>query len=215
MALQRYLSNPASSVLCAVYSVKDHHILQIGSPLLRTTCVRQVVLDKWLPLQVARRAMWRGRRRVDRKGRVYNNNINMNYIYTCVYIYIYVYPSLTRCVYVCIYVYIYIYTHIYDNMHYAVCYVVHHAVLRTPVCTHTHTPVAMYALSISYVCVCIYIYIHTHITHTSHWYIYIYIYIYSHISVWPPGATRPPRRSAPGRSRWRSPGTRTPRTART
>ena len=39
----------ASFVLCAVYSVKDHHNLQMCSPLLKKTCVRQVVLDKWFP----------------------------------------------------------------------------------------------------------------------------------------------------------------------
>ena len=52
-----YLSNAtclichtASCVLCAVYSVKDHHDLLDCSPLLKNTCVRQVVLDKWFPL---------------------------------------------------------------------------------------------------------------------------------------------------------------------
>ena len=30
--------------------IKDHHQLLHGSPVLKNTCVRQVVLDKWLPL---------------------------------------------------------------------------------------------------------------------------------------------------------------------
>ena len=46
----RYLSNAASSALCAVYSVKDHHTLQAYSSLLKKHCVRQVGLDKWFPL---------------------------------------------------------------------------------------------------------------------------------------------------------------------
>ena len=48
-----YLSNAASLVLCAVYSVKDHHNLQDDSPVLKKTCVRQEVLDEWLPLSAA------------------------------------------------------------------------------------------------------------------------------------------------------------------
>ena len=46
----RYLSDTASFVLCAAYSVKDQHILPKYSSLLKKTCVRQGVLDKWLPL---------------------------------------------------------------------------------------------------------------------------------------------------------------------
>ena len=45
-----YLSNTASFVLCVVYSVKDHHTLPDCSQLLKNTRVRQVVLDKWLPV---------------------------------------------------------------------------------------------------------------------------------------------------------------------
>ena len=48
---QRYLSNTASFVVCAVSGVNDHHNLQNYSPLLKKTCVRQVVLDKWFPLR--------------------------------------------------------------------------------------------------------------------------------------------------------------------
>ena len=44
------LSNTASFVLCVFRGVKDHHNLQPYVPLLRKTCVRQVVSDKWLPL---------------------------------------------------------------------------------------------------------------------------------------------------------------------
>ena len=50
LLVSRYSSNTASFVVCAVYGVKDHHDLQIYSPLLKKTCVRQVVLDKWFPL---------------------------------------------------------------------------------------------------------------------------------------------------------------------
>ena len=34
--------------------IKDHHSLPRYSPLLKKTCVRQVVLDKWFPLILAR-----------------------------------------------------------------------------------------------------------------------------------------------------------------
>ena len=43
---KRCLSNTASFVLCAVYSVKDHHTLLHNSKRLKKTCVRQVALDK-------------------------------------------------------------------------------------------------------------------------------------------------------------------------
>ena len=50
-----YLSNatcliPASSVLRTVYSVKEHHNSPKYSPRSKKTCIRQVVLEKWLPL---------------------------------------------------------------------------------------------------------------------------------------------------------------------
>ena len=51
----RCLSNVASFVLCAVYSVKDHHTLPSYLSLLKRTCFRQVVLDKWFPLIYALR----------------------------------------------------------------------------------------------------------------------------------------------------------------
>ena len=40
----------ASVVLCVFCRVKDHHNLLHYLLLLKETCVRQVVLDKWLPL---------------------------------------------------------------------------------------------------------------------------------------------------------------------
>ena len=43
------LCNTASSALCAFRSVKAPHTLLHYSPLLKKTCVRQVVSDKWLP----------------------------------------------------------------------------------------------------------------------------------------------------------------------
>ena len=43
------LSNTASFVLRAVYSVKDHHQLNNPLPLLKKACVRQAVSDKWPP----------------------------------------------------------------------------------------------------------------------------------------------------------------------
>ena len=53
-----YLSNAtclmqASFVVGAIYSVsvEDQHKLHTYSPLLKKTCVRQVVLDKWFPLK--------------------------------------------------------------------------------------------------------------------------------------------------------------------
>ena len=46
-----YLSNARHNMCCVfVGHVKDHHNLLNYSPLLKNTCVRQVVLDKWFPL---------------------------------------------------------------------------------------------------------------------------------------------------------------------
>ena len=65
LLVSRYLSNAASFVFCVVYSVKDHHNSLHCSPLLKNTCVRQVVLDKWFPLiQSSHLVSRRGRRRV-------------------------------------------------------------------------------------------------------------------------------------------------------
>ena len=44
-----HLSNMASFVSCVFRRVKDRHDLLHCSPLLKKTCVRQVVLDKWFP----------------------------------------------------------------------------------------------------------------------------------------------------------------------
>ena len=44
------MSNPASLVLCVFRRVKDHQHLLHDSPRSKKTCVRQVALDKWLPL---------------------------------------------------------------------------------------------------------------------------------------------------------------------
>ena len=38
---------------CICFCVKDHNNVLHYSPLLKKTCVRQVVLDKWLPLNLA------------------------------------------------------------------------------------------------------------------------------------------------------------------
>ena len=51
---RQYLSNAACFVFCVFHRVKDHHHLQICLPLLKNTCDRQVVLDKWLPLKSGR-----------------------------------------------------------------------------------------------------------------------------------------------------------------
>ena len=50
-----YLSNTASFVLCVFRRVKDHRHLLHYSPRLKKACVRQVVLDKLLPLSHIRR----------------------------------------------------------------------------------------------------------------------------------------------------------------
>ena len=47
---KRYLSNTASFVLWLFRRVKDRHNSLRYSPLLKKSCVRQVVLDKWFPL---------------------------------------------------------------------------------------------------------------------------------------------------------------------
>ena len=60
LLVYRYLSNAASFVLRVVYSVKDHHGLLRDSPLLKKTCIRQVVSDKWFPLTGGRRRAWAG-----------------------------------------------------------------------------------------------------------------------------------------------------------
>ena len=51
LLVQRYVSNMASSVLCDVRCVRDHHKLLLCSQLLKETRVRQVVLDKWFTLK--------------------------------------------------------------------------------------------------------------------------------------------------------------------
>ena len=76
-----YLSNTASFGLCAFCRVKDHRKLLHDSPLLRKSCVRQVVSDKRYSLGSSR-------------DRIVATKL------TCVYIYIYMYT--------CIYIYIYI-----------------------------------------------------------------------------------------------------------
>ena len=53
LLVERYLSNAASSVLCAFRCVKDHHHLPNCLSLLKSTCVRQAVLDKWFLLNYA------------------------------------------------------------------------------------------------------------------------------------------------------------------
>ena len=47
---QRCLPNAASFVLCVRGHVKDHHNSLQSWPRLKKTCVRHLVLDKWLPL---------------------------------------------------------------------------------------------------------------------------------------------------------------------
>ena len=53
LLVQRYLLYTASLFLCVVRRVKEHHKVLHDSPLLKKTCVRQVVLDKWFPLSTA------------------------------------------------------------------------------------------------------------------------------------------------------------------
>ena len=52
-----YLSNATCLIRphlsCVVRRVKDHRKLPKYSPLLKKTCVRQVVLDKWFPSSLA------------------------------------------------------------------------------------------------------------------------------------------------------------------
>ena len=45
-----YLSNAASFVLCVFRRAKDHHNLLHSSPVLKKTCIRRAMLDKWFPL---------------------------------------------------------------------------------------------------------------------------------------------------------------------
>ena len=45
------MSTTASYVSCAFRPVKDHHNVLRSSPLLKKACVRQVVLDKLLPMK--------------------------------------------------------------------------------------------------------------------------------------------------------------------
>ena len=48
----------ASFVLCVCFRVKGHRNLLHDSPVLKKTCVRQVVLDKWFPLDGSMCAKW-------------------------------------------------------------------------------------------------------------------------------------------------------------
>ena len=95
IVLQRYLSIAASFVLCAFRRVEDHHDLQGVSTLLKNTCVRQVVLDKWLPLTSG----------------------------PPIYIYIYIYIPLTSGPRIYVYTYIYqcIHVYVYIHIHYHIC----------------------------------------------------------------------------------------------
>ena len=45
------MPNTALFVVCVAYSVKDHKDLLHYLQLLKKTCVRQVVLDRWFPLE--------------------------------------------------------------------------------------------------------------------------------------------------------------------
>ena len=45
------MSNTASSVLCDLHRLRDHHNVQHYSQNLKISRVRQVVLDKWFPLR--------------------------------------------------------------------------------------------------------------------------------------------------------------------
>ena len=56
---RHYLSNAtclmqASIGLCVLRRVKDHHNSPSYSPILKKTCVRQAVLNKWFPLRYLR-----------------------------------------------------------------------------------------------------------------------------------------------------------------
>ena len=106
------LSNAASFVLCVVRHVEDHHNLLHDSPLLKKTCVGQVVLDKWFPLSVE--GILKDSPRIHESGiwRCAEGGANITYdmyiyiyIYTHTYIYIYIYTHMY------VYIYIYIYTH--------------------------------------------------------------------------------------------------------
>ena len=68
-----------SVVLRLFRRVEDHRKLLYYSPLLKKTCVRQVVLDKWLPLSAAR----------GKFGGLYIYIYIYTYTYVCIYIYIY------------------------------------------------------------------------------------------------------------------------------
>ena len=64
LLVSRYLSNAASFALCVFRRVKDHRILLDDSPLLKKTCVGQVMLDKSPPEAppTPRRFSWGARR---------------------------------------------------------------------------------------------------------------------------------------------------------
>ena len=70
-----YLSNTASFVVCAVYSVKDHHKLLTYSSSLKNICARQVVLDKWLPRDMSFTRRGKGMKYASSK-----SNIDVKYV---------------------------------------------------------------------------------------------------------------------------------------
>ena len=112
LLVSHYLSNTASSVFCTAYSVKDHHKLPNYSPLLRKTCVRQEVLDKWFPLvQTAPR----GRPACRRRARLAGNNIVITTILVCTIVIIIISSSSSISSMI---IYIYIYTHTYRHTQY-------------------------------------------------------------------------------------------------
>ena len=108
-----YLSNATSLIRPRLFyvflfdRVKDHHNLLHHSPLLKNICVRQVVFDKWLPLNVP--VFWPSHTKAASDICIC---IYCIYIYICtvnIYIYIYSTHVYTIYTYICTYIYIYIY----------------------------------------------------------------------------------------------------------
>ena len=159
-----YLSNAACRRLCHVCCVfrrvKDHDLLKYY-PLLKKTCVRQVVLDKWFPLANYRYSIEPFEATASPAGSVgAPSHHGRSTAAACEGLRIWSRASASRDtweihkVHVCVYIYIYIY--IYMHIIY----------------THTYT--CIYTYIYIYVCTYIYIYI----------YVYIYIYIYTPIHIY-------------------------------
>ena len=93
------------------------------SPLLKNTCVRQVVSDKWFPLTLARTRQSRGRGEVLALGaRPARPRQVQRRPGDSIYMYLYTYIPIYLCIYIYIYINVYIYIYIERERERYCCY---------------------------------------------------------------------------------------------